>query len=282
MSARDYEFAVDLANTMNWNTDVADFEFNHFLESDGCLMLFNGSVPVGIATCIHFGEIGWFGNFIVKPEYRRQGAGRLLLEYAVKYLQSKGVQTIGLYAYPHLEKYYSNFGFKTDSDKDVVLTVMCNSNVQAAPCGSSLFSVEQFSVQSDFSVLARFDSEFFGADRSKLLKRLLHDKSSLCYVSFVGKEMVGYVLSNDHGNTLEVGPLVCRPDLPDVALELLRVMFQRLANRSVVLYLSPNQVVLEAFLLELGFRKSFSLSKMFLGGSKIQSGVCLVESLERG
>jgi GNAT superfamily N-acetyltransferase len=274
MSAKDYGFAVDLANTMDWGMSTADFGFNQSLESDGCLVLFDDSVPVGIATCVSFGKVGWFGNFVVKSEYRRQGAGRLLLEYAVKYLQSKGVETIGLYAYPHLEEYYGKFGFKPDN---ATLTVMHNSNMPVVNCNSV-----DFEVQPDFSVLTRFDREFFGADRSQLLRSILQEKSSLCYASFVGREMVGYILSKNYGNIVEVGPLVCCSGRSDVAFGLLKVMLQRLVNRCVVLYLPHNQSGLEAFLLDVGFRKKFSLSRMFLGVSKIQNDVCLAESLERG
>jgi GNAT superfamily N-acetyltransferase len=273
MSTKDYGFAVDLANTMNWDMAIADFEFNQSFESEGCLVLFDDSVPVGIATCVRFGNVGWFGNFVVKPEYRQQGGGRLLLEYAVKYLKGKGVETIGLYAYPHLEEYYGKFGFKAD----VGLVVMCNDNVQI-----NNGSASKFEALPDFSVLSQFDSEFFGADRSQLLRSILQEKTSLCYASFVGREMVGYILSKTCGCISEVGPLVCCPDRSDVALELLKVMLQRLVNRQVVLYLPQNQKVLEVFLLDVGFRKKFSLSRMFLGGSKIQNGVCLAESLERG
>ncbi|MDR2699713.1 MAG: GNAT family N-acetyltransferase [Nitrososphaerota archaeon] len=276
MSVRDYGFAVDLANTMDWGMDVTDFAFNQSLEPDGCLTLLDGAVPVGIATCVSFGKVGWFGNFIVNLECRRQGAGRLLLDHAVKYLQGRGVETIGLYAYPCLEDYYGKFGFKTDNLSS--LTVMHNSNVQTCICSSI-----DFGVQPDFSVLTRFDSEFFGADRSRLLRSiLLQEKFSLYCASFVGKEMVGYILSKTWGPIAEVGPLVCHPDRLDMALELLKVMLQRLVNRPVTLYLPQNQGLLEAFLLTVGFRKSFSLSRMFLGESKIQSGVCLAESLERG
>jgi hypothetical protein len=67
-----------------------------------------------------------------------------------------------------------------------------------------------------------------------------------------------------------------------VALELLKAMLQRLVNRQVILYLPQKQKVFETFLLSVGFRKNFSLLKMFLGESQIQNGVYLVESLERG
>jgi len=275
MSAVDYCFAVDLANTMGWGMEVADFGFSQFLEPDGCFVLFDNSVPVGIATCISSGSVGWFGNFVVTQKYQRQGAGRLLLEHAINYLQSRrGVETIGLYAYPHLEKYYGKFGFKTD---DVLITVMCNNHVQAIDCRPF-----KFETQPDFSVLTRFDREFFGADRSHLLKSILQKKSSLCYSSFVDGELVGYVVSKNYGNTSEVGPLVCRSDIPDVAFELLKAMLQQLTNRQVMLYLSQNQKEIVNFLLGVGFRKNFSLSRMFLGESKIQNAVYLAESLERG
>jgi GNAT superfamily N-acetyltransferase len=274
MSARDYGFAVDLANTMNWGMAESDFKFNQFLEPDGCLMLFNGSVPMGIATCVSFGKVGWFGNFVIKQEYQRHGAGCLLLEHAVNYLQSKGVESIGLYAYPHLEEYYGKFGFKADN---MSLTVMHNAQVQVID-GESF----GFENHHDFAVLTRFDCAFFGADRCHLLRSILQKKSSLCSASFVGGEMVGYVVSKNCGNVSEVGPLVCRSDMPGVAFGLLKVMLQRLVNKSVVLYLTSNQKGFEEFLLGAGFRKEFSLSRMFLGESKIQNGVYLAESLERG
>jgi hypothetical protein len=110
----------------------------------------------------------------------------------------------------------------------------------------------------------------------------LQEKTSLCYATFDDKKMVGYILAKTCEHTAEVGPLVCRPGRPDLALELLKAMLQRLTGRQVVLYLPQNQKGLEAFLLEAGFREKFSLSRMFLGESKIQSGICLAESLERG
>jgi hypothetical protein len=272
MSARDYGFAVDLANTMNWHMSAEDFGFNQFLEPKGCLILFNDSIPVGIASCVSFGKVGWFGNLVVKQEWRGQGVGRLLLEHAICYLQGKGVESIGLYAYPEFREFYSKFGFK----KDIDLSVMYSNHLHAIRASSKV------ECQADFSVLGGFDSEFFGTDRSRLLKGILQEKTSVCHVSFRGEDVVGYVLAKVYGNLAEVGPLVCRSDKSDVALELLKAALRGLINKSVMLYVPQNQSVFEEFLLSVGFRKSFSVSRMFLGKSKIQNYIHLAESLERG
>ena len=116
MGVYDFLFAVQLANTMDWNMALEDFEFMAKLEPKGCFVLFHGSERVGIATSVSFGKVGWFGNLIVKEDYRKKGAGTFLVKHAIKYLKSTGVETTGLYAYPHLIKFYKNFGFKPDVD----------------------------------------------------------------------------------------------------------------------------------------------------------------------
>ncbi len=97
-----------------------DFEYMLNLEPQGCFVLFDGSERIGIATCISFGKVGWFGNLIIKEKCRKKGAGSLLVKHAVDYLQSRGVKTIGLYAYPNLLNFYSRQGFKEDEDFSVL------------------------------------------------------------------------------------------------------------------------------------------------------------------
>ncbi len=105
MQPKDFLFATELANTMDWNMAPEDFQFNLMLEPEGCLILFDDSKPLGIATCISYGKVGWFGNLIVKEEARHRKAGSLLVKHAINYLQTKGVETIGLYAYPNLQNF---------------------------------------------------------------------------------------------------------------------------------------------------------------------------------
>ena len=66
MRSEDFFFATELANTMDWNMAAEDFQFMAQLEPEGCLVLFDDSTPIGIATCINYGKVGWFGNLIVK------------------------------------------------------------------------------------------------------------------------------------------------------------------------------------------------------------------------
>ena len=114
MRTGDFSFAVKLANTMNWNMADEDFGFILQLEPNGCFVLFDESTPVGISTCISYGKIGWFGNLVVQEDYRKKGAGTILLKHSIEYLRNGKVETIGLYAYPHLIGFYEHFGFKVD------------------------------------------------------------------------------------------------------------------------------------------------------------------------
>ncbi len=273
MTETDYGFAVDLANTMDWSMEQADFRFNQMLEPEGCLVLLNNAEPIGIATCISFGKIGWFGNLIVKPDQRRSGAGRLLLEHAIAYLKGKGVETVGLYAYQHLKEFYGKSGFKAD----VNLAVMHNDNVSAGN-----WNPPEFEAHPDFSALNRFDTKFFGADRSRLLKSIMQEEGNLCYASMDGKEVNGYILAKVYESMAEVGPLICRPKDDEAARGLLARMLTELQGRYVSIYLPESQTGLLKFLLDMGFQKAISLSRMFLGIPKIQECTYIAESLERG
>lgn len=66
LTPEDYSFAVQLANTMNWNMAPEDFQYMASLEPDGSFLLEDDGKPVGVATCIGYGKVGWFGNLIIK------------------------------------------------------------------------------------------------------------------------------------------------------------------------------------------------------------------------
>jgi len=275
MGIDDFPFAVQLANTISWNMAVEDFEFAAKLEPDGCFVLFNGSERVGIATCVSFGRVGWFGNFVVKEACRRRGAGALLIKSAVEYLQSAGAETIGLYAYPHLIAYYKRFGFKADVDY-LVLQGKATSLVTGDTAQM------QKAKKQDAPAIIDFDSQCFGANRRKLLEPILLDKDNLCYMAIDAQGIAGYCAATVYEETAGVGPLMYRRNRGGVAVALLEIVLNKLRNHDVFICVPTEETALLEVLLKAGLREKFRVTRMFLGNAAAKGCTYMPESLERG
>jgi ribosomal protein S18 acetylase RimI-like enzyme len=275
MEVDDFLFAVQLANTMDWNMAVEDFEFMAKLEPKGCFVLFHGSERVGIATSVSFGKVGWFGNLIVKEGYRKKGAGAFLVKHAVDYLKSTGVETTGLYAYPQLIEFYKNFGFKPDVDFLVFQ-------------GKAVSSVTEGTLQlreakkQDIPALIDFDCQCFGAHRKKLLEPILLNAGNLCYVSVDNHEIIGYCAAKVYDEMAELGPLLCRQNRVDIAVTLLKTILGKLRNLDVFTCVPTEETTLLETLFKAGFRENFRVTRMFLGPAVAKNCTYIAESLERG
>jgi predicted GNAT family acetyltransferase len=273
MRVEDFPFATKLANTMNWNMATRDFEFMTSLEPEGCFVVFQGSERLGIATSISFGKVGWFGNLIVKEKYRNKGVGSLLVKHAVNYLQSKGVETIGLYAYPNLIGFYSKFGFECDEDFSVLRAETLDSLA-----AETLPKVGTQQIQ----VIAEFDSRCFGGNRKKLLESIFLEAGNLGYCKFADNEVVGYVAAKVYEKMAEVGPLICQEGHVDVAASLLKTVLGKLTGLSVYVFLPKRESALADMLSSFGFKEGFCVSRMFLGQAVAKNCIYMAESLERG
>jgi ribosomal protein S18 acetylase RimI-like enzyme len=273
MRKEHFPFAVQLANTMDWNMAESDFEFNTNLEPDGCFVIFQAKDPVGIATCISYGTTGWFGNLAVKEEYRKAGAGTTLVKHALDYLIGKGVETVGLYAYNHLVGFYEKLGFKPQDD----FVILTGKQSACKPQRKALKSSKK-----DIPALIDLDRRCFGWERKKLLEVLLLGKRNLSYLSIHNGEIVGFAVAKVYDAMAEIGPVVCSQEHSYVAVGLLRTMLSVLRNRNVYVYLPDEAKTLLTTLLDCGFEEKFRVKRMFLGSVVAQSCVYLPESLERG
>ncbi len=273
MRPLDFSFATELANSMNWNMAPEDFQFNSMLEPEGCLVIFDDSKPVGIATCISYGKVGWFGNLIVKEEARHKGAGSLLVKHAISFLEGNGVETIGLYAYPNLMKFYGDLGFKADEELVVFQTESINfSYNETLPKISKRL----------FPTITEFDESCFGANRTKLLASIILEKGNLHYCFPGSKEVMGYVAATVYQTMAWIGPLMCRKDNADKAVELLRGIIGKLEGRTAFAALPKKEKALINTLLTAGFKEDFSVVRMYFGKSAARNCIYLAESLERG
>ena len=273
MTADDFQFATALANTMDWNMATEDFQFMKSLEPEGCLVALQDSERLGIATSISFSNVGWFGNLIVEQKYRNKGIGRLLVKHAVNYLLSKGVKTVGLYAYPHLTGFYGSLGFKFDEDFVVLKTEAL----------SDLVAETRFEEGSkEIQAIEKLDSQCFGGERKKLLESIILQKSNLSYCKKENGALVGFVAATVYEKMAWVGPLLCKSGRADIAVSLVKAVLNKLTGLSVYAVLPKK----ENFLIELfsgvGFKEDFFVSRMFLGRAIAKNCIYMAESLERG
>ncbi len=275
MRADDFPFAVELANTMDWSMAVEDFEFAVELEPEGCFMLLHGSKRAGVATCVSYGRIGWFGNLVVTEAYRRKGAGALLVRYAINHLQAVGVETVGLYAYPHLIGFYEQFGFKTDVD------FLVFQGKTASVVTGETAQLRRAKPQ-DVPALIDFDSKCFGACRKKLLEPMLRDKDNSCYMAVDEHGIVGYCAATVYEEAAGVGPLMCQRNGGGTAVALLQAVLSNMGNRGVFICVPAEETAILEVLSTAGLQEKFRVTRMFLGPATGKSCKYIAESLERG
>jgi GNAT superfamily N-acetyltransferase len=273
MRVDDFQFATELANTMNWNMAPEDFEFNLSLEPEGCFVAFDGSKRIGIATCISFGSLGWFGNLIVSEKYRKKGVGSLLVQHSIDYLRINGVKTIGLYAYTNLVDFYSGLGFKKDND----FTLVAVDNLDCKPTNIQIEPGVKYTQE-----IEKFDNDFFGGNRAKLLESVILEKGNLSYCCIENGQVIGYVAATVYEKMAWVGPLICKAGKTEVANSLVTTVLSKLNGLSIYAAFPKKEIMLSNLFTKFGFKEEFSVSRMFFGENVSKNCIYLAESLERG
>jgi predicted N-acetyltransferase YhbS len=273
MTPEDFAFAVQITDQMSWGLTEEDFEFMIELEPEGSFVLLDGSGKIGIATTVSFGKIGWFGNLIVSEKRRKQGAGSSLVKHAIKYLRSKNVETVGLYAYTERIPFYEKLGFQFDSEFTVLKGTAFSSQVKP-----NLKRVEK----QDVSKIIDYDSSCFGASRGKPLEPILSDPDNLCYMHVEDGQISGYAVAKVYRGVAELGPLMCQQGRGDVAINLLRTILRKLKGREVSMCVAEKENSIVNMLKESEFSESFRVARMFLGRPVGGNYIYVAESLERG
>ncbi|MBS7614875.1 GNAT family N-acetyltransferase [Candidatus Bathyarchaeota archaeon] len=273
MTPEDFEFAVRLSNTMNWEATEEDFEFMMSLEPNGCFVLYHDSERIGIATTISFEQVGWLGNVIVSERHRGKGGGSLIVRKAIDYLTNKGVKTIGLYSYIDRIPFYTRLGFKFDSK---FIVMRGNTFYEPAECPIKTASKD------DLPAIECLDRKCFGGSRVRLLERILFDQPNICYVYKNASNLVGYAVTKVTDEKSEIGPLVCQREHANAALSLLSKLLGNLKGLEIFMCLPEKETVIRNFLMQHKFREQMVLARMFYGPPIVNDFVYVAESLERG
>jgi len=273
MSTDDIDFAVHLTSLVNWNMSRADFEFMMELEPEGCFILLQELERIGLATNVSFGRVGWFGNLLVKEEFRKKGAGSQLVLHSIKYLRSKNVATVALYAYLDVVPLYKKLDFTYDSN----YVVLVGKGFSSPPNASMRQAKNE-----DLQRIIEYDQSCLGSNRRKLLEPIMLDSDNICYVSTDDKRILGYAIAKVYDGMAELGPLVCNQSRDDIAIDLLKTALNRLKGFEVSMFVPNKETKILNALRTFGFEERFQVARMFNGPPINEKCILFAESLERG
>jgi GNAT superfamily N-acetyltransferase len=123
----------------------------------------NKIVGCGNAYC--HGKIGWLGNIIVIPDYRKQGIGKALTNHLMEYLMRNGCKTQLLIATEMGENVYRSLGFKTCSTYTFYK--------QDPPFSTRELTGVRKAVPADIPDIKKLDKKISGEDRFTFIERFV-------------------------------------------------------------------------------------------------------------
>ena len=174
MKPGDVPFGMDLSSAANWNQTPDDWLRILQLSPRGCRLIEDSSRIVATTSLFSYGtRLAWIGMVLTRPEYRRQGLSRRLMEDAIASAERDGIRTLKLDATDEGRPLYESLGFVVEG---TVERWARDAGELAAAREPSGFSADPGQVPSHEvcipSSLFSLDEQAFGADRTALLKSL--------------------------------------------------------------------------------------------------------------
>ena len=199
MKVHELEFAAELTAAEGWVSENPHTLEGFFLfDPQGCLIAEYRGTPVGMCIATYYGNSGFIGELIVRPEARRIGVGAALLNQGVGYLKGRGVETIYLDGVVDAVDLYERNGFHK----------VCRSwRFRGNLAGKASPRVRRMEVR-DLGKVSALDKRAFGADRSFFLRRRWAKFPELSYVLVTAGRITGFILGRKGEDWLSVGPWV--------------------------------------------------------------------------
>ncbi len=199
MKPSDIPSAMELSAIANWNQTPEDWHRVMQLSTESCRCIEDAGRIVATASLLPYGtQLAWIGMVLTRPEYRRQGFARRLMEDAIAAAERSGIGTLKLDATDQGRPLYESLGFAVEEtverwgrDGDKFPVAKEKSNAGKSSSGNAQISGDLFSQ----------DAEAFGVERRELLETL--SASGRCDAS-----ENGYVLSRPGRVAPYLGPCV--------------------------------------------------------------------------
>ena len=203
MRKEELAFAAECTAAEGWlSEDRTTLEGFFLKDPQGCLVAVDKGQPVGICVATFYGNSGFIGELIVRPEARGRGVGTELLNQGVRILMGRGAETIYLDGAVKAVELYERNGFHK-----VCRSLRFTGHLTGKP-GSHVRRM----ATCDLDQVNAMDMQSFGADRRFFLERRFELFAELSHVMIEDEKVVGYVLGRGGESWVSAGPWVVKED----------------------------------------------------------------------
>jgi ribosomal protein S18 acetylase RimI-like enzyme len=202
LRAEDIPAALALINEEGWNYTSIELERMLQLDPDGSY-LFEDGHPIGIVMGVSYGRTGVIGHLVVSKKGRGRKIGQTLLNHSLDYFDSRGVESVALYATAEGEKLYNKYGFLK---KRQALCV--NARIPKVVAFPDALKAERLD-EKDMPDAIALDSDLFGDDRRKLMDMLFKESVGHRFKLSKNGALVGFIFARESPVGYDVGPWVC-------------------------------------------------------------------------
>ncbi len=274
LARSDIPWAIALTDTEEWGYTARDFERLLHLEPEGILLAESGGERVGITAAITYGPLAYVGTVIVDPRWRGKHVGDALMRACLDLCEGRGVESVRLNAYLNVVPFYERLGFRREFE---------NRRFAGRHEGRVVPGV-RLARADDLVAIAELDGRYFGADRSRLLRRLLGEFPDTALVLDDMGDLAAFAFGNVGGGSCEIGPFVCPPERVSQGEDLLHAMFSAANAPCAFTVPSVNEKAVDAAR-RAGMRDAFRTVRMVRGSADFggdPKGVFALAGLEKG
>ena len=190
------EFVIQMAAGEGWNPGIHDGEIFYDTDPEGFFIAEIDGKPVGCASAVAYDDsFGFFGLYVVKPEFREKGIGTRLTEKCLEHLGNRNIGLDGVLEnekkyqeFMKFKSFYSNLRFEGIGGGEVPDGLVKISDVP-------------------FESLLEYDREMFPAPRATFLEKWIKQPDSYAFAAIEAGKLKGYGVIRKCQNGYKIGPL---------------------------------------------------------------------------
>lgn len=233
MNREEAEFAIEMAAAEGWNPGIHDGELFYEADPEGFFIAELEGKPAGCASAVAYdNDFGFFGLYVVKPEFRKKSIGIKLTQKCLEHLGDRNIGLDGVVEnekkYQEVMKFkssYSNLRFEGRGGGEIPDGLVKSSEVP-------------------FEKLLEYDRRMFPAPRPGFLKKWINQPESYAFAVLEAGGLKGYGAIRKCRAGYKIGPLFA--DDPKTAEKIFRALGASVPGETIYLDVpEPNEKAME-------------------------------------